>query len=280
MIEHQLISLSEDIFLSQLKGAQNVAGAPEDTFLFFYYSGRLDDAAGNIQRDDEADKRNSGTKVASVDDREEECRKAVRSVNPSLAEISRRSTQNISFRNIMASTRAIISAPTKPSSGKKKKPKKKSKWGAKNAVMSHSEPREFQRVLEICWNKRKVGLMEPHRTGAAYNFAEVLLPFVELSALSLFAPVLNTFASGVETQERSAKLDQLVWKNIPSKTSTKEKSQQGINILAWRSGPCCIFYPITAISANPEHRPRARLAVAALFDVLEPMLRAKAKLLG
>lgn len=146
--------------------------------------------------------------------------------------------------------------------------------------MSHSEPREFQRVLEICWNKRKVGLMEPHRTGAAYNFAEVLLPFVELSALSLFAPVLNTFASGVETQERSAKLDQLVWKNIPSKTSTKEKSQQGINILAWRSGPCCIFYPITAISANPEHRPRARLAVAALFDVLEPMLRAKAKLLG
>ncbi|KAE9134729.1 hypothetical protein PF005_g2857 [Phytophthora fragariae] len=279
-IEHQLVSLCEDIFLSRRKDLENVEGAPEDIFFFFHYAARLDDSDSNVNCDDEVEKRNSGTKVANMDDREEECRKAIRSVNPSLSDISRGSTQTLSIRNIMASTRAVISAPIKRGNSKKKKPKKKTRWGAKNAVMNHSEPHEFQRLLEVCWKRGEVGLMEPHRTGVAYSLAEVLLPFVELSAISLFAPGLATFARSEEIQERSSKLDQLVWKNISRNATTKEKSQQETSILAWRRGPCCVFYPITAISANPENKSRVRLAVAALFDVLEPMLRAKSKLLG
>ncbi|KAG6614594.1 Ribonucleoprotein LSM domain [Phytophthora cinnamomi] len=157
-VEHQLMSLSEDIFLSRLKDVKNGQGVPGDTdmFLFFYYSARSDDSFSNVCSDEEVEKRNSGAKVANLDDREEECRKAVRSVNPSLSDISRGSTQNISIRNIMASTRAMISSPAKRSTSRTKKPKKKTRWGAKNAVMNHSDPQEFRRVIEICWNKRKL----------------------------------------------------------------------------------------------------------------------------
>ncbi|GMF47988.1 unnamed protein product [Phytophthora fragariaefolia] len=269
--------LSEKIFLSQRQGIENGTGAPEfaDMFLFFYYSARLDDSSSNVYHD----KHNNGGKVSNLDDREEECRKAVRSVNPFLSEIFRGNAQTISFRNIMASTRAIISIPIKRGNGKGKIPKTKARKGNRNAVMNHSEPHQFQIVIEICWAKRKAEVMEPHRTGLAYSIADVLLPFLELSALSLFAPDLVGFTSSSITQERSEKLDQLVWKNIPAKLLLNE-SPTGSNILAWRRGSCCIFYPITATLTDPEFSPRVHLAIAALFDVLEPMLKTKANTLG
>ncbi|GMF64514.1 unnamed protein product [Phytophthora lilii] len=286
-VEHQLVSLCQNIFFTQTQESteNSCAGMSNDgdLFVFFYYSARLNDTESNINSDDQVDNGGRGGKVSNRDDREEECRKAVRSVNPTLSEISRGSAQNISIRNMMASTRAIISAPTKHEKRKKKKkPKKKSRWRASNAVMDHSEPHEFQRVFEINCQKRRAALMEPHRTGPAYGIAEVLLPFVELSALSLFAPDSATLVSSMESEDRSEQLDQLVWKNTPCKVSSQgvKEKLHGNNLIAWRSGPCCIFYPITTASADPENKPRIRLAMTTVFDVLEPLLRAKTKILA
>lgn len=266
--------LSESIFIAQESESEIGVDKSDDEelFVFFYYSPRLDDSASDGGNDNEA--ADKATRSASPDDREEECRKAVRPVNPTQSEISRSSAQNLSLRNMMASTRAIVGAHIKCESNKKKKPKKKkTRWRSRNAVLDHSEPHEFKRVIQIQCHEKKATLMKPYQAEKAYGIADVLLPFVEVSGLSLLATISNAKAA-----QQRPQLGQFVWKNAPGASSAKGQ-QAGTDMIAWRSGPCCIFYPITTGCINPENKARVRLAVTALFNVLEPLLKAKTSIL-
>jgi hypothetical protein len=276
--EQELIRVSERIFLQPEGESGDGLGTPTEgeLFLFFYYSERLGDSGSDGGSGSEAEGGGTSANAVGLDDREEECCNAVRSTNPTLSEMSKSSAQNLSIRNMMASTRAIIATPVKRNIKKKKKYRKKTRWRARNAVMDHSEPHEFQRVVEIHRLERKAAAMEPQRTGRAHGIADVLLPFIEVSGLSLFTQDFATLANSNTLQQRPQKLDQLVWKNAPG-AAANGREQIGTNMLAWRSGPCCIFYPITAVCMNPESKPRVRLAVSALFAVLESILKAKAK---
>ncbi|KAH7484191.1 hypothetical protein KRP22_005367 [Phytophthora ramorum] len=257
-VERELIRLSESIFLSSERKREECAVMPGDgeLFLFFYYSARLDDSTGT-DSDIEAGKRVGSAVVVDPDNRQEECRKPVRAAHPTLADMSSRGTKSASLRNMMSSTRANATTPVKRDNNKKKKPRKqKTPWGAKNAVMHHTEPQEFQRVIEVHSREKKAALMEPHRTGLAYGIADVLLPFVELSGL--FVTASATLPKSQGTLQQPQKLFQLVWNNTPGVVSSQ---QAGTNMVAWRSGPCCIFYPATAVSMNPENKPQRNITL-------------------
>ncbi|KAL3656851.1 hypothetical protein V7S43_018194 [Phytophthora oleae] len=252
-VEMELIHLSETILIpleGELETGKDNTDS-EELFLFFYYSTRLDDSTPEGSNDITIQ-----GKAVSAADREEKYCNAVKTANPTISDISQHSATNFSIRNIVSSTRAIIT-------------KKNIRWRPRNAVVDHSEPHEFQRVVEI--NERKAVLMEPHRTGSAYGIAGILLPFVEVSRLPDWTIRPNSTLAKLKSQ----KLNQTVWENIPGSTLGNGK-RQGTNIIAWRSGPCCIFYPITARCTDPGCKPRVRHAVSALFNVLESLLKAKA----
>ncbi|KAG6963026.1 hypothetical protein JG688_00008333 [Phytophthora aleatoria] len=262
-VERELIGLCKRILIPK-KGEKHSSAdsfGDREVFLSFYYSPRLGDFGSD---------NGSGSKTP----REDECRNAVRADYP-------RMSKKLSIRNIMASTRAIVGAtPIKRDLNMKKKSEKKTRWRSKNAVIDHSVPHEFQRVIEIHSREGKAALMDPHRTEKVGGIADVLLPFVEVSSSqSLFASDLAQLQHFKMTQQRLQKLDQIIWTNIPVSLSAKEKQQAGTNVVAWRSGPCIIFYPITPICMNPENKSCVRLAVTALFDVIEPLLKAKTKIL-
>lgn len=237
-------------------------------FLFLYYSKDLDESSSSADN----------AKDADPGEAEEEARKPARAVNPTLSQLSRKGSQSLSFRNMMASTRAIAASSIVREEKHHAKSRKKPRRKARNAVMDHAEPEGYQRVIEVSLHERKAAVMEPHRTGAAYGTADVLVPFVELSALSLFSAVPAYLASKVP---QPPQLHQIVWKNIPSAASKKaarpQEAHAACNIVAWRCGRCLLFYPVPAAMSDPQTRATTRLAVAALLEQVDALLGAKSK---
>ncbi|KAG1685171.1 hypothetical protein DVH05_011373 [Phytophthora capsici] len=250
-VEMELIHFGETILIPLVGDFEGGTSKPdgEEFFLFFYFSSCWDDstAVGSPGL-------TTGRKCGNTDYSEEKCGDAVGAANPTVSDILQHNAKTFTVRNIVALTRAIITK------------KKRFRWRSRNAVANHSEPHEFRRIVEIRTHERKVALVEPHRAGSAYGIAGVLFPCVQLS--SNWTTRSNNMADKLNSQE----LSQIIWKNIPGASLEKGK-RQGANIIAWRSGPCCIFYPITA---DPESKARERHAVSKLFSVLEPLLKAKA----
>ncbi|KAK1945499.1 hypothetical protein P3T76_002547 [Phytophthora citrophthora] len=260
-VERELIHFSETLLIPLVDEFEACPSKPdgEEFFLFFYFSSCLDDSTPK-----DSNGLTVGREATSASYREEKCGNAVRSANPTVSDILQHSAKTFSIRNVVAVARAII---TSCESTKKKR--KRFWWRSRNTIVNHSEPHEFRRVIEVRTHERKAELMEPHRAVSAHGIAEVLFPFVELSSN------WTTSSNNTEDNSKSQKLSQITWKNIPSMSLANGK-RQGTNIIVWRSGPCCIFYPTTASCADPDSKVGERHAVSALFSVLEPLLKAKA----
>ncbi|OWZ16226.1 hypothetical protein PHMEG_00010012 [Phytophthora megakarya] len=260
-IERELIGLSEIVLIPPRENNDRAENsASEELFLFFSFSPHMIISySGNENKTDKA------ANATRHNAHEEEHRTAARATNSTVSEISRNAPR-LSLYTMLAFVRISVTTPFKNKSYEEKKLMKKTRWKSRNTVVHHSAPHNFQRVIEIRCHDKKMVVLEPHQTEKAYNIAGVLIPFVELV----------TFPNDKMIQLRSQNLNQLVWKNIPSASPS---NGAGTNIIAWYSGPCCIFYPVTTMCMNPEIKFRVHRAVAALFDVLEPLLHAKTKIL-
>ncbi|ETN08221.1 hypothetical protein PPTG_12062 [Phytophthora nicotianae INRA-310] len=256
-VERELIRLCESTFIPNEGDSPADTVGDDESFLFFCYSPRLSDSGRYNGSDIE-----SGSKSPSGDG----CRIAVGADTPTIS-------KKLNIRNMVTSTLAIFGAPTKRELNMKKKLEKKSGWRSRNAVIDHSEPYEFQRVIEIHYRERKAAVMDPLRAEKACDIVDTLLPLAEIMSQSLFS---SDMARSQVTHQRS--LNQFIWTNFPASFPAKEK-QAGTNVVAWVCGSCIIFYPMTSVSMNLETHRRVRFAVTALFNVLEPLLKAKTKIL-
>ncbi|KAF4027425.1 hypothetical protein GN244_ATG20973 [Phytophthora infestans] len=258
-VERELIRFCESVLVTK-QGEEDPSAdsfGDGELFLFFYYSPRLSDSRSCGGCDIE-----SGSKTSS----EEEGGNAARADDPMMS-------KKLCIRDMVCDVATRMKG--KPST--KRKSEKRGRWSSRNAVIDHSEPHEFQRVLEVHSQEMSATIMEPQRTEKARGIAGVLVPFVKVSSRSLFSSEGAHFPLSKMTQQRTQQLTHFIWTNIPVASSAKEKPHAGTNVMAWRLGPCVVFYPITPVCGNPESQPRVQLAVTALFDVLEPLLNAKTK---
>lgn len=149
-----------------------------------------------------------------------------------------------------------------------------------NAVMDQQEPHIVQRYLML-GKGQTGGDTEDLTQYVAQGILNIMLPFVG-TLVPLFYSTQNH--KTVYQQREFAELKLFEWKHFPIKLTQVQQSQRSkqspkLDLRAWKRGSCLIIYPATEsdlIYRSDQLRGRReaeRSCVAALFDVVEPLIR-------
>lgn len=149
-----------------------------------------------------------------------------------------------------------------------------------NAIMDQQEPHIVQRYLTLAKDQTG-GDTEDLTQYVAQGILNIVLPFVDTLGPLFYSTQKH---KTVYQQREFAELKLFEWKHFPIKLTQIQPSQRAkqapkLDLRAWKRGSCLIIYPATKsdlICSSEQLRGRReaeRASVAALFDVIEPLIR-------
>lgn len=210
------------------------------------------------------------------------------------------------MRSIYTSTRSLFSNTATrdlgdDGSGKRKKKVKK------NAVMDHTEPQAFQRVVHLNSSSKRGDPSAPHESNCSDAIIYVVVPFVKQVIPLFFSSATKLQRHSTQQQQSQQpnqpqaasrhELKQITWKNFALEQATVENQLNSepaavakanlVDLVAWKQGNCLVIYPddpsisggenekaTMSESARLRQQRERKSAVVALFDALEPLVQA------